>query len=301
MERDKCTLCPRSCKADRADGQKGYCGADKNIKVARASLHMWEEPCISGTNGSGTVFFSGCPLKCIYCQNKKIADGNKGRVLTTGELSKLFLLLQSKGASNINLVTPTHFTPQIAQAIEQSKKDGLTLPIVYNTSGYEKTETLKHLDGLVDIYLPDLKYKSVELSSKYSNAPNYFEIAAAAVSEMVRQTGKPVFDDRGLMRKGTIVRHLVFPSHTKDSKDIISYLYNTYKNDIYVSIMSQYTPLAENLKFPNLSRRVTKREYGKVVDYAISLGVENAFIQEGRAAEESFIPDFDDGGFLNEL
>lgn len=301
MERDKCTLCPRSCKADRADGQKGYCGADKNIKVARASLHMWEEPCISGTNGSGTVFFSGCPLKCIYCQNKKIADGNKGRVLTTGKLSKLFLLLQSKGASNINLVTPTHFTPQIAQAIEQSKKDGLTLPIVYNTSGYEKTETLKHLDGLVDIYLPDLKYKSVELSSKYSNAPDYFEIAAAAVSEMVRQTGKPVFDDRGLMRKGTIVRHLVLPSHTKDAKDIISYLYNTYKNDIYVSIMSQYTPLAENLKFPNLSRRVTKREYGKVVDYAISLGVENAFIQEGRAAEESFIPDFDDGGFLNEL
>lgn len=301
MEENKCTLCPRSCKVDRANGQKGYCGADKNIKVARASLHMWEEPCISGTNGSGTVFFSGCPLKCIYCQNKKIADGSKGRVLTTGGLSRLFLLMQLKGASNINLVTPTHFAPQIAQAIEQAKKDGLTLPIVYNTSGYEKTETLKYIDGLVDIYLPDLKYKSVGLSSKYSNAPDYFETAAAAVSEMVRQTGKPVFDDSGLMRKGTIVRHLVLPSHTKDSKDIISYLYNTYKNDIYVSIMSQYTPLANSLQFPNLSRRVTKREYDKVVDYAISLGVENAFIQEGKAAEESFIPDFDDGGFLDEL
>ncbi len=266
---------------------------------------MWEEPCISGRNGSGTVFFSGCPLRCVFCQNREIALGGTGRELATGKLAGLFLVLQEKGASNINLVTPTHFTPQIAEALRSARSEGLTIPIVYNTSGYERVETLRMLDGLVDVYLPDLKYYSGELSARYSNAPEYFRYASLAIAEMVRQVGQPVFDDQPsgeqLMKRGVIVRHMVMPGHTKDSKAVIRYLYDTYRDDIYMSIMNQYTPPDDIDGYPEICRRVTRREYQRVVDYAIALGVENAFVQEGDTACESFIPDFDEEQYLMEV
>lgn len=297
-----CGLCPRNCSADRNNGIRGYCKETALVRVARASLHMWEEPCISGTKGSGTIFFSGCPLRCIYCQNQDIALGNKGEPFTTDELCRIFLLLQEKDAENINLVTPTHFVPQIASALERAKERGLVLPIVYNTASYEHVETIRRLDGLVNIYLPDFKYWSDTVSRRYSNTPDYVSYAKKAIAEMVRQTKSPIFEN-GMMKRGTIVRHMVLPGHTKESQNIIHYLYETYQDDIYISIMNQYTPPKSIAAsgFPELSRRVTKREYGKVINYAISLGVTNAFIQEGETAKESFIPDFDDFGFLNEI
>jgi putative pyruvate formate lyase activating enzyme len=296
----ECMLCPRNCKVDREEENKGYCGENNIVRVARASLHMWEEPCISGEEGSGTVFFSGCNLKCVFCQNKSIAVGGKGKGLTISQLSRLFLLLQEKGANNINLVTPTHFVPQIANAIVKSKSDGLVIPIIYNTSSYEKVETLKLLAGLVDVYLPDMKYYDSLLAGRYSNAPDYFEQASLAIAEMVRQTGEPVFDN-SMIKRGTIVRHMVMPGCTNDSKKIIKYLYDTYGDKIYISIMNQYTPSGDLKNFDEIKRKVTKREYEKVIDYAIDLGVINAFIQEGDTAGDSFIPDFDNGVFLNEI
>jgi putative pyruvate formate lyase activating enzyme len=296
----ECRLCPRNCRIDRSSNNKGYCGESDTIRVARASLHMWEEPCISGENGSGTVFFSGCNLKCVFCQNRSIALGDKGRKLNKAQLAELFCVLQEKGASNINLVTPTHYVPMIAEAIAESRAKGMKLPIVYNTGSYEKMETLKLLDGLVDIYLPDMKYLDSALSGRYSNAPDYFENASHAIAEMVRQTGKPVFENQ-LMKKGTIVRHMILPGCTKDSKNIIKYLYETYGDDVYISIMNQYTPPADMQNYDEIKRKVTKREYEKVIDYAIDLGVTNAFIQEGDTASESFIPDFNDNVFLDEV
>ncbi|MDE7267046.1 MAG: radical SAM protein [Lachnospiraceae bacterium] len=295
-------LCPRSCGADRANGKTGYCKETATVRVARISLHMWEEPCISGENGSGTIFFSGCPLRCVFCQNKQIALGEKGEAITTDELCDAFLLLQEKKAENINLVTPTHFVPQIVKAIESAKAKGLTIPIVYNTSSYECVETIKMLDGLVDIYLPDLKYQSDELSQRYSNVPDYFAYATKAIDEMVRQTGKPVFA-QNRMKRGTIVRHMIMPGHTKDSINIVRYLYEKYQDDVFFSIMNQYTPPKDMKQqgFDELMRTVTKREYEKVVNDAIALGVTNAFIQEGETANKSFIPDFDDGVFLREI
>lgn len=295
----QCGICPRKCHIDRTENN-GYCGEKTIVRVARASLHMWEEPCISNEAGSGTVFFSGCPLKCVFCQNKNIASGSKGKELTTLQLSKLFLLLQEKGADNINLVTPTHFAPQIAESLREAKAEGLSIPVVYNTSGYECVETLQLLKGLIDIYLPDLKYYSNELAARYSNAPDYFDHASQAIMEMVHQTGRVVFE-RGLMKRGVIVRHMVMPGNTKDSKKIIKYLYDTFGDDIYISIMNQYTPPKDMVNFPEIARKLTHREYEKVVGYAIDLGIENAFIQEGDTAEESFIPDFDDSVYLNEI
>jgi putative pyruvate formate lyase activating enzyme len=297
---ENCTICPRRCAVDRTKGARGYCGENDRLRVARASLHMWEEPCISGEGGSGTVFFSGCNLKCVYCQNRSIALGGKGRELTTDQLSQLFILLQAKNANNINLVTPSHFVPQIAKALEISKSDGLTIPVVYNTSSYEDVKMLKLLDGLVDIYLPDLKYFDAAVAARYSNAPDYFEISSAAIGEMVSQSPTPIFEN-GLMKKGVIVRHMIMPGHTKDAKNILKYLYDTYGDNIYISIMNQYTPPKDFDLFPEINRRVTKREYERVVDYAINLGISNAFIQEGDTAKESFIPDFDDDVFLNEI
>lgn len=293
-ELSNCTLCPRECHANRNAGETGYCGQAETLMAARAALHFWEEPCLSGTNGSGAVFFSGCNLRCVYCQNHDIAHGLSGRGITVSRLSDIFLELQEKGAHNINLVTPTHFVPQIITALEAAKKRGLSLPIVYNTSAYEKTDTLKRLDGLVDIYLPDLKYYDNSLSKAYSNASDYFEKAAAAIAEMIRQTGAPVFtNDDALMKKGVIVRHLLLPGCEKDTRRILDYLHSTYKDNIYVSIMNQYTPLAQVENLPPLNRRISSREYEKIVDYAISIGIENGFIQEGETASESFIPAFD--------
>lgn len=297
-----CNLCPRNCLVDRKIGKSGYCGQSDKIYVARADLHMWEEPCISGKEGSGTVFFCGCPLRCIFCQNHKIALGTEesgekiGKEISISRLKEIFLELQDKGANNINLVTGTHYIPQIATSLKLAKAEGLSIPIVYNTSGYEKVESLRLLEGLVDIYLPDMKYVSRELSKEYSNAENYFEVVSKAIEEMVRQVGEPIFDERGLIKKGVIVRHLVLPGSTKDSKAVFDYLWNMYGNKIYISIMNQYTPMEQIKNHPLLSRKVTKREYQKVVDYALSLGWENGFIQEGETAMESFIPGFNGVG-----
>ena len=289
-----CRLCPRECNVDRTKGEIGYCGESNDLRVARAALHMWEEPCISGETGSGTVFFTGCPLKCIFCQNNTIADGSVGKSISTERLAEIFLELQKEGACNINLVTATHFVPQIIAALKLAKAKGLSIPVVYNCGGYEKVETIRLLDGLIDIYLPDLKYYSPKLSTRYSNAPDYFEKASAAISEMVRQTGTPIFDEAtGLMKRGVIVRHLLLPGRLADSKKIMSYLYHTYKNDIYVSIMSQYTPMGTFPDMPELNRRVSHKEYNTLVDYCLELGIENGFIQEGEVALESFIPPFD--------
>ena len=297
-----CNLCPRHCFVDRKEGIPGYCGQTEKIYVARAALHMWEEPCISGEEGSGTVFFCGCPLRCIFCQNHKIALGREvngdkiGKEISVERLKEIFLELQEKGANNINLVTGTHYIPQIAEALSLAKKEGLQIPIVYNTSGYEKVESLQMLEGLVDIYLPDMKYVSKDLSKEYSNAGDYFEVASKALEEMVRQVGEPEFESNGYIKKGVIVRHMVLPGSTKDSKAVLDYLWSTYGNRIYISIMNQYTPMEQIKNHPLLSRKVTKREYSKVVDYALSLGWENGFIQEGETAKESFVPGFNGVG-----
>lgn len=289
-----CELCPRDCHADRAAKETGYCGETAQPRLARAALHMWEEPCISGKTGSGTVFFTGCSLKCIFCQNASIASSLVGKPVSIERLAQIFMELEAQGACNINLVTPTHFVPPIASALELAKKDGLQLPIVYNTGGYEKTETLRMLEGLVDIYLPDFKFVSSRLSSRYSNAPDYFEIAGSALAEMFRQVSTPVFsEETGLMKRGVIVRHLLLPRHLADSKRVVKYLYETYGSTIYISLMSQYTPIRFFSDRPELNRRVSHKEYRELVDYCLSLGVENAFIQEGETASESFIPPFD--------
>ena len=340
---ENCMLCPRECGVNRKKGEMGVCGQTAAIKAARAALHMWEEPCISGQNGSGTVFFSGCNLGCIFCQNHNIATGKAGIEISIERLAEIFLELQEKGANNINLVTAGHFVPQVVEALKLAKQQGLYLPVVYNTSSYEKVETLRLLEGYVNIYLPDLKYVDSTISSRYSHAADYFTCASAAIAEMVRQVGEPefvferaagkeggsaeflaaekkkiseqqnnmIFDaaeyqerseagESLLMRKGVIVRHLVMPDCVEDSKRVISYLLKTYGGRIFISIMNQYTPLPQCREYPELSRRVTEAEYDAVGDYAIELGIENGFIQEGDVAEESFIPEFDGEGIVRE-
>lgn len=291
-----CNLCPRECGVDRASGQLGVCGQTEELKVARAALHYWEEPCISGEEGSGAVFFSGCPLHCVFCQNENIANGTTGKKITVPRLSEIFLELQEKGANNINLVTPGHFVPQIIKALDRARADGLFLPVVYNTSSYENVDTIRMLEGYVDIYLPDFKYMDSRLSARYSHAPDYAKVAKAAVAEMVRQTGKASFlhgDEDSLIKRGTIVRHLTLPGCMEDSKSVLKYLHETYGDTIYISIMNQFTPLSNLEKYPELNRRITEEEYEELVDYAIEIGIQNGFIQEGDTAEESFIPAFD--------
>lgn len=290
-----CNLCPRQCGADRENGKSGICGVSgKNMLAARAALHFWEEPCISGEKGSGTVFFSGCPLRCVYCQNYQIASTEVGMEISEERLKDIFLELQEKGAHNINLVTPTHYTPEIIRAIGNAKEQGLRLPVVYNCSGYEKVETLKTLKGIVDIYLTDFKYMEKEAAVRYSKAPDYPEIARAALKEMMDQTGEAKFDENGIMQSGVIVRHLLLPGHVRNARAVVKYVYETYGNQLYLSLMNQYTPLPQVKKeFPELDRRVTEREYQRLISYALELGIENAFIQDGKTAEESFIPMFD--------
>ncbi len=297
-----CTLCPRRCHAQRRAGAVGYCGQTAEITAARAALHFWEEPCISGKQGSGAVFFSGCSLQCVFCQNHNIALGKAGRGISVQRLAQIFLELQEQGAANINLVTAAHFLPQVCLALDTAKAQGLSVPIVYNTSSYEEVSSLRMLEGLADIYLPDLKYRSEELARRFSHAPDYFEYACAAIAEMFRQVGPPVFDPHsGLMKRGLIVRHLLLPGQTADSKRILRYLHNTYGNDIYVSIMNQYTPLEHLTRLPEpdrtiLSRTVTAAEYQRVLKFARTIGIENGFFQEGETAAESFIPEFDSRG-----
>ena len=289
-----CELCPRQCQIMRNEGKRGFCGESDEVRLSRAALHMWEEPCISGSEGSGAVFFSGCTLRCVYCQNFHIANSEIGKVVSVMRLSDIFLELQGQGANNINLVTPTHFVPQIIQALDLARQRGMNLPVVYNTSGYEKVDTLRMLEGYVDIYMPDFKYLDNEHANKYSKAADYPEVAKAALKEMVRQNGMPVFDERGIMKKGVIVRHLLLPGCLRDARKIVKYLYETYGNQIYMSLMNQYTPLEtlDREKYPELSKKVSKKAYDVLLDYAIDLGVEQDFIQEGETAKESFIPDF---------
>lgn len=331
MEKDSyecCVLCPRKCKVNRNNGEWGYCRRSSDIYVARAALHMWEEPCISGYAddevkyptagcgilnphgllakikgkrqlGSGAVFFAGCNLGCVYCQNIDISREKGGVCISVERLAQIFLELQEKGAGNINLVTPTHYAPSVVKAIQLAKEMGCSLPIVYNSSGYEEVDTLKLLEGSVDIYLPDLKYRSDELAGKYSFAPDYFSKASKAIEEMYRQTGPvKINNENGFMERGVIVRHLVLPGCVEDSKNLIRYLFETYKNQICISIMNQYTPMSSMKAYPELNRKVTKKEYESVVDYAIEIGVENGFIQEGDTVGESFIPQFNGEGVL---
>ncbi len=290
-----CNECPRRCNIDRSI-TKGFCGMSDKVSVARAALHMWEEPCISGENGSGAVFFSGCNLRCVFCQNACIARGMSGVEISVDRLSEIFLELQEKGAVNVNLVTPSHYVKEIVKALTMAKNNGLTIPVVYNTSSYELVDTLKSLEGLVDIYLPDFKYVDSSLAMRYSHANDYYEVACAALAEMHRQISACSFDERGIMTGGIIVRHLILPGHTADSKRVIKYIKDTYGDDVFISIMNQYTPLPHVSEYPEINRKVTKREYDNVVDYAIDIGVTNGFIQEGSAAEESFIPEFNGEG-----
>ena len=287
----ECMLCPRKCGVNRYI-TKGACGANNKIKLAYYSLHMWEEPVISGSNGSGTIFFSNCNMKCIFCQNKKISTDGYGKYISNKKLGEIMLELQDKKAHNINLVTPTHYVPQIASVLRKIKNTELSIPVVYNTSSYENVGTIMMMRNLVDIYLADLKYFDDDLAIKYSNSPNYFEVATMAIDEMYRQIGNIVLDKDGIMKKGLIIRVLLLPGHIDDAKKIINYLYKTYKDDIFISIMNQYTPV-NKCNYENLNRKITDEEYDEVINYAVDLGITNAFIQEGDTSSESFIPDFD--------
>ncbi len=290
---EDCLLCPRKCGINRSTGQTGVCGVSSEIKVARAALHYWEEPCISGKKGSGAVFFSGCSLHCVFCQNREISDGKAGKVISKERLSDIFMELAVKGANNINLVTPGQYIPDIVWAVNDAKSRGMKLPIIYNTSGYENVTELKLLEGIVDVYLPDFKYMDSTLSARYSRAKDYPSVAKQALSEMVRQQPDVVIDDAtGLIQKGVIVRQLLLPGHVNDAKAVLKYLYDTYHDHVYISMMSQFTPIA--LKdYPEINRTVTRREYERLVDYALKIGITNAFIQEGYVAKDSFIPAFD--------
>ena len=291
MSLEKCEICPIKCKKNRYK-ELGYCKTNDKIKIAKAYKHLWEEPILTGKNGSGTVFFSGCNLNCVYCQNYELSKNAKGIEITIDELKNVFLKLQKEKATNINLVTPTHFSLQIKEAIIKAKDEGLNIPIVYNTSGYDNSHTLKELDGLIDIYLTDMKYYDDKYAIKYSKAPNYFNICKKAISEMYKQVGKPIYKNNVLI-KGIIVRHLILPGLVEDSKKILKYLYDTYKDNIIISIMNQYTPLDNVKEIKELNRKITKKEYDEVINYALDIGITNAYIQEDDTQSESFIPNFD--------
>ena len=307
---EECRLCPRECGVNRKEGQKGFCQMDGTLRVARAALHMWEEPCISGESGSGAVFFSGCNLRCVYCQNFDIAAGMRGKEISRERLAEILLELQVQGAANINLVTPDHDLPDIVWALLKAKEQGLRIPVVYNGSGYEKADVIAVLEGLVDIFLTDFKYMDGELAGRLSHAEDYPEVAKCALEQMVKITGEPLFNEEGMMQKGVIVRHLLLPGHKKNAKAVLEYLWETYGDKIYISLMNQYTPMVQLISHsgnqkeleeaarqePQLMRKVTSREYEQVVDYALQLGITKAFIQEGDVAKESFIPDFDTTG-----
>lgn len=298
---ESCTLCPRECKVNRNAGKKGFCGADSSLYVARAALHMWEEPCVSGETGSGAVFFSGCNLHCVYCQNHDISHGNAGKEISVDRLVDIFFELKAQGANNINLVTGTHYLPQIVSAIKAARQKGFKLPFVYNCSGYESVEALKLLSGCIDIYLPDYKYASGETALLFSHAKDYPETAFKALEQMYSQCGAPVFDTAtGLMKRGMIVRVLVLPNHHREAIDIISRLYKTFGDYIFISIMRQYTPIPTQLPegdaYSCLKRRLTSYEYDSVVNAALDLGIKNAFVQGKGVESESFIPPFDGKG-----
>ena len=299
-EYSSCDLCPRACHVDRNAGV-GFCRERAELHVARASLHMWEEPCISGTRGSGTVFFSGCNMGCVFCQNRAISRGDTGKIISLDRLVDIFFELEDSGAENINLVTGDMFIPTIRKAIERARSKGIGIPFLLNTSSYVNVKSLQSLEGLVDIYLPDFKYIRNQDAIRYSNAPGYVETAKAAIKEMVRQHPRCVFVDDpagepGLLRKGVVVRHLLMPGMLIQAKMIVKYLYDRYKDAIYISLMNQFTPNGELAGFPEIDRKVTSSEYDSLIDYAAQIGVINGFMQVGETAAESFIPQFDGRG-----
>ncbi len=298
-EYNNCRLCPRNCGIDR-ELMKGACGVTGTLKVSRAALHMWEEPCISGEEGSGTVFFAGCSLGCVYCQNQAISRGRSGKEIPVERLTEIFLELEAQGANNINLVTGDHYLPTIGIAVEAARKQGITIPFLLNTSSYLHVDTLKRMEGLIDIYLPDMKYIREEDAVRYSRAPGYPDVAKAAIAEMVRQQPECIFrqktpDSNAILQKGVVIRHLLLPGQLIQAKLIVSYLYRTYGDSVYLSLMNQYTPDHELLaeQFPEIDRKVTEQEYRSLIEYAADLGVTRGFMQEGEAADESFIPEFD--------
>ena len=288
----KCILCPRKCQVNRNNGELGFCRAGNKIKIAKAYLHMWEEPPITGESGSGTIFFSNCNLKCLFCQNYQIGEDGNGVEISIERFSEICLDLQKQGATNINLVTPTHYVPLIIEGIKLAKENGLVIPIVYNSSGYETVETIKLLKETVDVYLPDFKYYSDELAIKYSGCKDYFKYASQALREMVKQKPKCVFDKDGNINSGVIVRHLLIPKMEEDSKKILKYLYDEYGDNIYISIMNQYTPV-RTCKYEELNGIVNECVYDDVINYAWDIGIRNAFIQEGGTQSDSFIPKWD--------
>lgn len=291
-----CNLCPRNCNINRNNDELGFCRMGKELFVARAALHFWEEPIISGDKGSGTVFFSGCNLKCVFCQNYQISTNNFGKKISITRLSEIFLELQKQGAHNINLVTPTPFVPQIIEALKIAKENGLVIPIVYNSSGYESIDTIRLLKGYIDIYLPDFKYFDNKYALKYSKCNNYFEYASSSLKEMIKQVGKPIFNEEGILIKGVIVRHMMLPGLLEDSKKIIHYLVDNYNNDIFISIMNQYTPTNNLDKYKEINKTVDNDDYEELIDYAINIGIKNGFMQEGETQKTSFIPEFDTTG-----
>jgi uncharacterized Fe-S protein, pflX (pyruvate formate lyase activating protein) homolog len=288
----QCEVCPFRCKVNRLEGKIGKCGCNDKIKIALASLHYYEEPCISGKNGSGTVFFSNCNLNCLFCQNYKISQEGKGREASIEELADIFLNQQKNGANNINLVTPTMYAYQIIEALKIAKGNGLNIPIIYNTNGYENVETIKALKGYIDVYLPDLKYYSNEIAVKYSKAPNYFEIATKAILEMINQVGTPEFDENGLIKKGVIIRHLVLPGHIQNSKHILKWLKENVNSRAYVSVMAQYFPTYKAKEDKYLNRKLTKKEYSEIEQYLYLLDIENGYMQDLGKHEEEYVPDF---------
>lgn len=297
-EYDSCELCPRNCRVDRNAEEKGFCGESSEIRVGRASLHMWEEPCLSGENGSGTVFFAGCSLGCCYCQNHSLSHGKDGIGISTARLAEIFLELQKKGAHNINLVTAEHFAPHIKDTVSIARNKGLVIPVVLNSSGYVKEETLELLRETIDIFLVDFKYMDSELAEKYSLAGDYPMVAKKALQKMTEIAGPPVFDNDGPLQKGVIVRHLCLPGCAEDSKKVLKYVFDTYGDNVIMSIMSQYTPVKTCDKFHELTRKLTEKEYESIINYCFEIGVENAYIQEGESADESFIPSFDGYGII---
>lgn len=290
---EKCQICPRDCKVNRLLRNKGYCKCDDKIKVALVSIHDYEEPCISGKNGSGTVFFSNCNLNCVFCQNYEISQEGKGKEVTIERLAEIFIEQQSRGVNNINLVTPTMYVYQIIEAIKIAREKGLKIPIIYNSNGYENVETIKLLEGYIDVYLPDLKYYSDLISVKYSKAPHYFEIAKEAIKEMLRQVGNPVFNDEGIIQKGVIIRHLVLPNHIQNTKNILKWIKENLNEGVYVSVMAQYFPTYKAKEIEGLDRKLTNKEYKEVEKYLYSLDIENGYMQDLGKHEEEFVPCFD--------
>lgn len=288
-----CTLCPHNCKVNRLEGKRGRCYCNDKLRIALSSLHYYEEPCISGKNGSGTVFFSNCNLNCIYCQNHEISQEHKGKDITIEELANIFLEQQEKGANNINLVTPTSYVYHIIEALDIAKKNGLNIPIIYNTNGYENVETIDLLNGYIDVYLPDLKYYSKELSKKYSGIDNYFEVATKAIKRMYEQVGTASFNEEGIIQKGVIIRHLVLPNHILNSKRILKWVKENLPSDIYISVMAQYFPTYKAKQDELINRKLTKKEYKQIEEYLYLLDLENGYIQELGDHEEEYVPAFD--------